>query len=87
MPRHLRDAQADVRAADDAPDPEGLLDLEQLGFFLKRNLSLEKGKDKLPADFMSDAGSHDKQRLRNMNDRKFAKLPDDIKANAEQWKT
>ena len=64
---------------------DGLLNRDQLDFFLKGNLSLEKCKDKPPAEFMSDAGWHDMQRLIGMGEQ-FAKLPSDIKENVEAWR-
>merc|ERR1719421_1090585 len=44
-------------------DGEGTLDMNQLDFFLKGNLSLEKSKDRQPGEWMSDAGWHDMQRV------------------------
>jgi len=66
---------------------DGMVDRDQLDFFLKGNLALEKCKDPPPADFMSDTGWHDMQRLKTMNEGKFANLPQDIKDNYDEWKS
>ena len=65
---------------------DGLLEREQLDFFLKGNLSLEKAKDKPPADWFPESGWHDMQRLITMGDQ-FASLPADLLRSIEEWRT
>ena len=61
-------------------DGEGNLDMNQLDIFLKGNLSLEKCKEKQPADWISDAGWHDMQRLTSTCGEVFSNLIPDLKA-------
>ena len=64
---------------------EGDLDRQQLDFFLKGNLSLEKAKEKPPGDWMPESGWHDMQRLIAMGEQ-FAKLPDDLRRSTDEWR-
>jgi len=64
---------------------EGTLDTVQLDFFLKGNLSLEKCKDPPPADWISDQGWHDMQRLITLGDT-FANVCNDVKGTLAEWK-
>ena len=69
VPRHLRDPQAHVLAADDAAHHggEGTLDRTQLDFFLKGNLSPRSARTLRPAIGSSDSGWHDMQRLGSLS--------------------
>ena len=64
---------------------DGLLEREQLDFFLKGNLSLEKCKDKPPGDWFPEQGWHDLQRLVTMGDQ-FANLPADLLRSTDEWR-
>ena len=68
---------------------DGTLNTNQLDFFLKGNLSLERCKDAPPTadgvDFISDAGWHDMQRLITVSEN-FANLIPDIRASVGAWK-
>ena len=66
-------------------DGEGNLDMNQLDIFLKGNLSLEKCKEKQPADWISDAGWHDMQRLTAEVPSCGALIPD-LKSDINKWK-
>eukprot|EP00965_Chrysotila_dentata_P097363 3218320-Pleurochrysis_carterae.AAC.2 len=64
---------------------DGELDRNQLDFFLKGNLSLEKAAEKPPGDWISESGWHDMQRLVTMGD-KFVNLLSDIKRAEPEWR-
>jgi len=66
-------------------DGEGTLDMGQVDFFLKGNLSLEKCKDKPPTEWISDGGWHDMQRL-TTDVASCANLITDLKADLPKWK-
>ena len=71
-------------------DGEGTLDMQQVDFFLKGNLSLDKSYDPAPSadgvEFISDAGWHDMQRLVTLSDN-FSSLIADLRSDVQAWKT
>ena len=66
-------------------DGDGTLDVQQLDFFLKGNLSLEKCKDRPPEPWIAEAGWHDMQRLLTLGPQ-FEALVTDLKADLPAWR-
>ena len=70
-------------------DGEGTLNKEQLDFFLKGNLSLEKCPEAAPTcdgvEFISDSGWHDMQRLGSLSEN-LANLIADVRGDVKTWK-
>ncbi|XP_017580699.2 dynein heavy chain 10, axonemal [Pygocentrus nattereri] len=66
---------------------EGRAPQEELEFFLKGNLSLEKSKKKKPCDWLPDQGWEDIVRLNELFPNEFGKLIDDIEKNPNEWKS
>ena len=64
---------------------DGLLERQQLDFFLKGNLSLEKAKEPPPADWFPESGWHDLQRLITMGEQ-FEAMPADLLRATEEWR-
>jgi dynein heavy chain len=64
---------------------EGTLNMQELDFFLKGNLSLEKAKEPPPGDWIMEAGWHDMQRLVTLDD-VYKDLITDVKAAVGEWK-
>ena len=60
------------------------LNLGQLDFFLKGNLSLEKPSRAIPFAWFPEAGWHDLDRLVNLSDN-FAQIQTDIENNEQDW--
>ncbi|XP_036382121.1 dynein heavy chain 10, axonemal [Megalops cyprinoides] len=67
--------------------PEGRAPQEELDFFLKGNLSLEKSQRKKPCAWLPDQGWEDIVRLAELFPNEFGTLPDDIENNMDEWKT
>ncbi|XP_063051673.1 dynein axonemal heavy chain 10 [Engraulis encrasicolus] len=59
---------------------------EELEFFLKGNLSLEKSKRQKPCTWLSDQGWEDLVRLAELFPTTFSSLLDDIESNVAVWK-
>ncbi|TRY94050.1 hypothetical protein DNTS_011956 [Danionella cerebrum] len=66
---------------------EGRAPQDELEFFLKGNLSLEKSKRKKTCDWLPDQGWEDIIRLMELFPNEFGTLADDIEKNTEEWKT
>ncbi|CAG08487.1 unnamed protein product, partial [Tetraodon nigroviridis] len=60
---------------------------EELDFFIKGNLSLEKSKRKKPFDWLPDQGWEDLVKLAELFPERFSSLPDDVERNASEWKS
>ncbi|KAG5280454.1 hypothetical protein AALO_G00060150 [Alosa alosa] len=65
---------------------EGRAPQEELEFFLKGNLSLEKSKRKKPCAWLPDQGWEDIVRLAELFPATFGSLMDDIENNPSDWK-
>ncbi|XP_052412947.1 dynein axonemal heavy chain 10 [Carassius gibelio] len=65
---------------------EGRAPQDELEFFLKGNLSLEKSKRKKLCDWLPDQGWEDIVRLMELFPNEFGTLADDIEKNPEEWK-
>ncbi|MBN3296580.1 DYH10 protein, partial [Amia calva] len=66
---------------------EGRAPQEELDFFLKGNLSLEKSKRKKPCDWLAEQGWEDVVRLAELFPAVFDSLPSDLEKHEEHWKT
>nr|WAW84832.1 axonemal dynein heavy chain 10 [Halisarca dujardinii] len=66
---------------------ESTLRKEELDFFIKGNLSLEKSKRRKPYDWMPDQGWEDLIRLQEVCPEEFSSLADDVEKNEGSWKT
>ncbi|KAG9351776.1 hypothetical protein JZ751_023027 [Albula glossodonta] len=66
--------------------PEGRAPQEELEFFLKGNLSLEKSQRKKPCAWLPDQGWEDIIRLAELFPTEFGTLPDDMESNMDEWK-
>ncbi|TKS80370.1 Dynein heavy chain 10, axonemal [Collichthys lucidus] len=66
---------------------EGRAPQEELEFFIKGNLSLEKSKHKKPCDWLPDQGWEDIVKLAELFPEQFGSLPDDIEKKATEWKS
>ncbi|TWW60421.1 Dynein heavy chain 10, axonemal [Takifugu flavidus] len=60
---------------------------EELEFFIKGNLSLEKSKHKKPLDWLPDQGWEDLVKLAELFPERFSSLPDDVERNPSEWKS
>ncbi|XP_067295015.1 dynein axonemal heavy chain 10 isoform X2 [Pseudorasbora parva] len=65
---------------------DGRAPQDELEFFLKGNLSLEKSKRKKLCDWLPDQGWEDIVRLMELFPNEFGTLADDIENNPEEWK-
>ncbi|XP_064889438.1 dynein axonemal heavy chain 10 isoform X2 [Columba livia] len=65
---------------------EGRVPQEELEFFLKGNISLEKSARKKPYAWLPDQGWEDLIRLSELFPEKFESLPDDVAKNPDVWK-
>ncbi|KAM9858629.1 dynein axonemal heavy chain 10 [Aulostomus maculatus] len=65
---------------------EGRAPQEELEFFIKGNLSLEKSKHKKPCEWLPDQGWEDIVKLAELFPEKFGSLPDDVEKNPFDWK-
>ncbi|XP_015274779.1 PREDICTED: dynein heavy chain 10, axonemal [Gekko japonicus] len=59
---------------------------DELDFFLKGNLSLEKSARKKPCAWLSDQGWEDIIRAAELFPEQFGSLPDDVEDNPDEWK-
>ncbi|XP_072207474.1 dynein axonemal heavy chain 10 [Excalfactoria chinensis] len=59
---------------------------EELDFFLKGNISLEKSERKKPYAWLPDQGWEDLIRLSEQFPEQFESLPDDVEQNPDVWK-
>ena len=59
---------------------------DELDFFIKGNISLEKGSRKKPFAWLPDQGWDDIQKLVAVVPDKFGSLADDIERNEAFWK-
>ncbi|OXB64089.1 hypothetical protein ASZ78_002019 [Callipepla squamata] len=59
---------------------------EELDFFLKGNISLEKSARKKPYAWLPDQGWEDLIRLSKLFPEQFESLPDDVEKNPDVWK-
>uniref|UniRef100_A0A8C9TU55 Dynein axonemal heavy chain 10 n=1 Tax=Scleropages formosus TaxID=113540 RepID=A0A8C9TU55_SCLFO len=64
---------------------EGRAPQEELEFFLKGNLSLEKSRRKKPCAWLPPQSWEDLIRLSELFQNNFGSLPDDMEKNAEEW--
>ncbi|XP_074916070.1 dynein axonemal heavy chain 10 [Chelonoidis abingdonii] len=65
---------------------DGRVPQEELDFFLKGNISLEKSMRKKPCAWLLDQGWEDIIRLSELFPEEFGSLPDDVEKNPEIWK-
>ncbi|KAM4590913.1 dynein axonemal heavy chain 10 isoform 1-T1 [Odontesthes bonariensis] len=65
---------------------EGRVPQEELEFFIKGDLSLEKSQRKKPCDWLPDQGWEDIVKLAELFPDQFGSLPDDIEKNLTDWK-
>ncbi|XP_009955032.1 PREDICTED: dynein heavy chain 10, axonemal, partial [Leptosomus discolor] len=65
---------------------DGRVPQEELEFFLKGNISLEKSARKKPYAWLPDQGWEDLIRLSELFPEKFESLPDDVEKNPDVWK-
>ncbi|XP_028292993.1 dynein heavy chain 10, axonemal [Gouania willdenowi] len=59
---------------------------EELDFFIKGNLSLEKSHLKKPADWVPDQGWEDVVKLAEIFPHQFGSLPNDVRNCSSEWK-
>ena len=67
-------------------EADGKLNPEELDFFLKGNISLEKSARSKPFPWLPDQGWEDIQRLMTVTPEAFSSLSDDIERNGNEWK-
>ncbi|XP_007489994.2 dynein axonemal heavy chain 10 isoform X1 [Monodelphis domestica] len=65
---------------------DGRVPQEELDFFLKGNISLEKSKRKKPSSWLADQGWEDIILLSEQFPDDFGKLPDDLEQQDDVWK-
>ncbi|XP_076006843.1 dynein axonemal heavy chain 10 [Genypterus blacodes] len=65
--------------------PEGRAPQDELDFFLKGNLSLEKSKRKKPCIWLPDQSWEDIVKLAELFPEFFGSLPDDVETNSSDW--
>ncbi|XP_054248884.1 dynein axonemal heavy chain 10 [Indicator indicator] len=65
---------------------DGRVPQEELEFFLKGNISLEKSERKKPYAWLPDQGWEDLIHLSEQLPEKFESLPDDVENNPDVWK-
>ncbi|XP_009867260.1 PREDICTED: dynein heavy chain 10, axonemal-like [Apaloderma vittatum] len=65
---------------------DGRVPQEELQFFLKGNISLEKSARKKPYAWLPDQGWEDLISLSELFPEKFESLPDDVENNPDVWK-
>ncbi|KAL7391500.1 hypothetical protein ABVT39_010104 [Epinephelus coioides] len=66
---------------------EGRSPQEELEFFIKGNLSLEKSTRKKTCDWLADQGWEDIVKLAELFPEQFGSLPDDVEKNPTDWKS
>ena len=59
---------------------------DELDFFIKGNISLEKGARKKPYPWLTDQGWEDIQKLTKVVPDKFSTLADDLERHGDTWK-
>ena len=59
---------------------------DELDFFIKGNIALEKGARKKPHAWLTDQGWEDIQKLTTVVPDKFSNLADSIERNGNVWK-
>ncbi len=67
-------------------EADNKLNHDELDFFIKGNIALEKGARKKPFTWLSDQGWEDIQKLTNVVPDQFSTLADDIERNEQIWK-
>ena len=67
-------------------EADGKLNPEELDFFLKGNISLEKSSRTKPFPWLPDQGWEDIQRLITVTPEAFSSLGDDIERHGQAWK-
>ena len=67
-------------------EADNKLNPEELDFFLKGNISLEKSSRSKPFPWLPDQGWEDIQRLMAVTPEAFSSLSDDIERNGSEWK-
>ena len=65
---------------------ESSLDREELDFFIKGSISLEKSSRRKPYDWIPEQGWEDIIKLMTINSEVFGSLADDIEKNEKVWK-
>ncbi|XP_055020703.1 dynein axonemal heavy chain 10 [Boleophthalmus pectinirostris] len=60
---------------------------EELHFFIKGNLSLEKSCRKKPWDWLTDQSWEDVVKLSELLPEQFSSLPDNVETHSEDWRT
>lgn len=65
---------------------ESSLNHEELDFFIKGNISLEKSARQKPFDWIPDQGWEDIMKLTTVHSDVFGSLADDIEKNESSWK-
>ena len=65
---------------------ESSLQKEELDFFIKGNLSLEKSARRKPYDWLPDQGWEDLIKLQDVCSEQFGSLADDVEKNEKMWK-
>ncbi|XP_053555751.1 dynein axonemal heavy chain 10 [Bombina bombina] len=65
---------------------DGRVPQDELDFFLKGNISLEKSRRKKPCSWLSDQGWEDIMRLSELFPALFGTLPDDVERHEAEWK-
>ena len=67
-------------------DADNKLNHDELDFFIKGNIALEKGARKKPYAWVNDQGWEDIQKLANVVPDKFSTLAEDVESNEQVWK-
>lgn len=67
-------------------EADGKLKQEELDFFLKGNIALEKSARTKPFSWFPDQGWEDLQRLVTVTPDAFSSLSDDVERNEKLWK-
>ena len=67
-------------------EADSKLNPEELDFFLKGNISLEKSSRSKPFAWIPEQGWEDIQRLMTVTPEAFSSLSDDIERNGNEWK-
>ncbi|CAG5923192.1 unnamed protein product [Menidia menidia] len=65
---------------------EGRVPQDELEFFIKGNLSLEKSQRRKPCDWLPDQSWEDLMKLSELFPDTFGSLPDDIEKHSSDWK-
>ncbi|CAF96734.1 unnamed protein product, partial [Tetraodon nigroviridis] len=60
---------------------------DELEFFIKGNLSLEKSHRKKPCDWLPEQGWEDLVKLAELFPEVFSSLPDDVEKNSSDWRS